>query len=121
MLETSSSGYYDWLNRPVSKRAEEDSQLTEQIIKFHGGSGCSYGSPRIYKDLEAAGVKTARKRVERLMKAAAIKGKSKRKYKTSRQSKHQRPLPELRICSSKISKSNNRIKPGSVISLILRL
>ena len=29
VLETSSSGYYDWLNRPVSKRVEEDEQLTE--------------------------------------------------------------------------------------------
>lgn len=94
VLEVSSSGYYDWLNRPVSKRVEEDEQLTEQSIMFHCDSGCSYGSPCIYKDLKAAGVKTARKRVERLMKAAAIKGKSKRKYKTTTQSKHQRPRVE---------------------------
>ena len=94
VLEVSSSGYYDWLNRPVSKRAEEAVKLTEQIIMFHCGSGCTYGSPRIYKDLKAAGVKTARKRVERLMKAAALKGKSKRKDKTTTNSKHQRPRVE---------------------------
>jgi transposase InsO family protein len=94
VLDVSSSGYDDWLNRPVSKRVEEDEQLTEPIIMFHCESGCSYGSPRIYKDLKAAGVKTARKRVERLMKAAAIKGKSKRKYKPTTQSKHQRPRVE---------------------------
>jgi transposase InsO family protein len=94
VLEVSSSGYYDWLKRPVCKRAKEDSQLTEQIIKFHCGSGCTYGSPRIYKDLKASGYRLGRKRVERLMKAAAIRGKSKRKYKTTTNSKHKRPRAE---------------------------
>ena len=38
VLAVSVSGFYDWLKRPKSKRAQEDVALTEQIIMFHCGS-----------------------------------------------------------------------------------
>ncbi len=31
VLQVSVSGFYDWLKRPASKRAQEDETLTEQI------------------------------------------------------------------------------------------
>lgn len=91
VLEVSASGFYDWLERPLSKRAKEDERLSEQIVMFHCGSGCTYGSPRIHKDLQAAGYQVGEKRVARLMKAKGIQGKAKRKYKTTTTSKHHRP------------------------------
>lgn len=91
ILEVSLSGYYDWLKRPKSKRAEEDEILTEKIVMFHCGSRFTYGSPRIHKDLKAAGYKLGRKRVARLMRAAGLKGKRKRKYRTTTNSKYSRP------------------------------
>ncbi len=70
VVGVSLSGPYDWLKRGKSKRAGEDEVLTEKIVMFHCGSRCTYGSPRIHKDLRAAGHQVGRKRVARLMRAA---------------------------------------------------
>lgn len=94
VLMVSASGFYAWLKRPKSKRALKNEVLTEQITMFHCGSRCTYGSPRIHRDLLDAGYKASRGRVARLMKAAGIRGKTKRKFKTTTQSKHKRPKAE---------------------------
>ncbi len=94
VLAVSVSGFYDWLRRGKSKRAEEDEVLTEKIVMFHCGSRCTYGSPRIHKDLKAAGHNVGRKRVARLMRNAGLRGKTKRKFKTTTISQHQRPRAE---------------------------
>ena len=94
VLAVSVSGFYSWLGRSKSKRTKEDETLTEQIVMFHCGSRCSYGSPRIHRDLQAAGYKVGRKRVARLMSAAGIRGKAKRKFKTTTNAKHNRPKAE---------------------------
>ena len=91
VMEVSVSGFYDWLKRPVSKRAQEDEKLSKKIVMFHCGSRCSYGSPRIHQDLKADGHKVGRKRVARLMREAGIRGKTKRKFKTTTNSNHKRP------------------------------
>lgn len=94
VLGVSLSGLYDWLKRGKSKRAREDEVLTEKIVMFHCGSRCTYGSPRIHKDLQAAGHQVGRKRVARLMRAAGLRGKTKRKFKATTNSQHQRPKAE---------------------------
>jgi len=94
VLAVSLSGFYGWLNRPQSQRAQDDEVLTEKITMFHCGSRCTYGAPRIYKDLKAAGHQVGRKRVARLMRSAGLRGKTKRKFKTTTASKHQRPRAE---------------------------
>lgn len=94
VLAVAVSGFYDWLKRPKSRRAQEDEVLTEKIIMFHCGSRCTYGSPRVHKDLRAAGHKVGRKRVARLMSVAGIRGKTKRKSKTTTNAKHNRPKAE---------------------------
>ncbi len=94
VLQVSVSGFYDWLRRGKSKRAEEDEKLTEKIIEFHCGSRFTYGSPRIHQDLRVAGYKVGRKRVLRLMRDAGLRGKTKRKFKATTTSQHQRPKAE---------------------------
>lgn len=91
LLAVSVSGFYDWLQRGQSKRAIEDERLTEKIVRFHRGSRFTYGSPRIHKDLKAAGHDVGRKRVARLMRSARIRGKTKRTFKTTTTSQHTRP------------------------------
>ena len=44
---------------------------------FHCGSRMIYGSPRIHKDLQAAGEWVSRKRVARLMKQQGLRGRCK--------------------------------------------
>jgi len=94
VLAVSVSGFYSWLGRPKSRRTQEDEGLTQKIVMFQCGSRCTYGSPRIHRDLKAAGYRVGRKRVARLMRAAGIKGKAKRKFKTTTNAKHSRPKAE---------------------------
>ena len=91
VLAVSVSGFYAWLRRGKSQRAKEDETLTEKIVMFHCGSRYTYGSPRIHKDLKAAGHNVGRKRVARLMSAAGLRGKTKRRFKTTTTSQHARP------------------------------
>ncbi len=94
VLAVSVSGFYDWLRRGQSKRAADDEVLTEKIVMFHCGSRFTYGSPRIHKDLKAAGHDVGRKRVARLMRNAGLRGKTKRRFKTTTNSQHARPKAE---------------------------
>lgn len=91
VLAVSLSGFYSWLRREKSQRVRDDEVLSEKITVFHCGSRSTYGSPRIHKDLQAAGHRVGRKRVARLMRSAGIRGKTKRKFKTTTTSRHQRP------------------------------
>ncbi len=79
VLGVSTSGYYAWCDRPLSQRAKDDEQLTEQIRVFHQRSNGTYGAPRIFQDLREVGVHISKKRVARLMRQANICGVSRRK------------------------------------------
>ena len=72
-LEVHPSGYYNWLNHPYSKRADQDRQLTVQIKQFWLESGCHSGYRNIHLDLVEAKIICGRDRVLRLMRAANIK------------------------------------------------
>jgi putative transposase len=74
MLGVSKSGYYAWRSRPPSKRSYEDAILTEKIREVHRRSRETYGSPRVYAELRALGVRCGRRRVSRLMRVAGLRG-----------------------------------------------
>jgi len=96
VLEVSTSGYYAWLKRPPSKHACEDARLTKMIHKIHARSKGTYGAPRIHAELAAEGVRVGRKRVARLMRAANLRGVSRRKrYRTTQRQQKVRPAPDL--------------------------
>jgi len=96
VLEVSSSGYYAWLKRPPSVRAQEDAKLLKRIRAIHRRSKGTYGAPRIHAELAAEGIHVGRKRVARLMKAAHLQGVSRRKfYVTTRRAQKTRPAPDL--------------------------
>lgn len=96
VLEVSTSGYYAWLKRSPSRRAQEDERLTQQIKRIHNGSKGTYGAPRIHAALAQEGVRVGRKRVARLMRVAEIEGVSRRKrYGTTQRQPNARPAPDL--------------------------
>jgi len=74
VLQVARSAYYAWARRGVSARAQADEQLAERIALAHTRSRRTYGAPRIHAELRAAGVRCARKRVARLMRAAGLVG-----------------------------------------------
>jgi putative transposase len=96
VLGVSASGYYAWCRRAPSLRASTDEQLLTQIREFHRLSRGTYGTPRIHRDLRAAGVRVGRKRVARLLKQAGLQGVSRRKWPvTTIRAENARPAPDL--------------------------
>lgn len=74
VLAVARSAYYAWARRGVSARARADEQLATQIAAVHARSRRTYGAPRVHAALRAQGVRCARKRVARLMRAAGLVG-----------------------------------------------
>jgi putative transposase len=75
VLGVSRSGYYDWLGRPASTRAQENELLLKHIEKIHDDSRRTYGSPRVHAELRLEhGLSVNLKRVARLMREAGIQG-----------------------------------------------
>ena len=96
VLQVSRSGYYDWKDRPLSKRARENVALTEQIREIHQRSRETYGYPRVHAELRALGVRCSRKRVARLMRKSGLRGCLRgRKKRTTRRDPLAVPAADL--------------------------
>jgi putative transposase len=79
VLGVSASGFYDWFERPQSQRRQANAQLLVHIRNSFAASDRTYGSPRILHDLQTAGEICSVNRVARLMQAAGIKARHKRR------------------------------------------
>lgn len=79
VLKVSTSGYYDWLKRPVSRRQQANETLLAAIRRVYTTSRCTYGSPRVHAQLRREGLAASRNRVARLMKTHGIVGKAPRR------------------------------------------
>jgi putative transposase len=71
-LKVSRSGYYDYLKHEPSKRQKANQALLEDIQTIHQQSKQTYGSPRVYKQLQAEGKNPSLGRVKRLMRREGI-------------------------------------------------
>ncbi len=95
VMGVSSSGYYDWRDRPESARSMENRRLTMKIRCFHQASRRTYGSPRIHLDLLEAKEMVGVNRVARLMSKAGIQSKMARKFVITTDSKNtMQPAPD---------------------------
>jgi putative transposase len=95
-LGVSRAGFYAWRDRAPSARSIADAVLTTRIRAIHQASRQTYGAPRIHAELVDEGIHVGRKRVERLMKAAALAGVSRRKASpTTFRDKRVRPASDL--------------------------
>ena len=96
VLGVSASGYYAWRGRPASKRVQEDGILLRQIRTAHAASRETYGVPRVWRELRAARVAVGRDRVARLMRAAELRGVTRRRFVTTTvRGERARPAPDL--------------------------
>jgi putative transposase len=76
------SGFYAWLDKPLSDHAIEDQRLLKRIKEFYIASGGTYGSPWIHRDLRDAGEACSVHRVARIMQENKLKAQIgyKRRY-----------------------------------------
>ncbi|HSY24690.1 MAG TPA: IS3 family transposase [Polyangiaceae bacterium] len=92
MLDVSPSGYYAWKMRPEPVTKAADVKLALAIAGAHGRSRGIYGSPRVHRDLKARGLRIGKKRVERLMRENGLRGRCKRRFVHTTDSKHALPI-----------------------------
>lgn len=92
VLLVSRSGFYDWLKRQPSQRSQENCALTEMIKSIYQDSRGTYGAPRIHAELKRQGSQVSRKRVARLMREQGLRAKSKRRFKATTNSQHNKPI-----------------------------
>jgi len=94
VLQASKAGYYAWRKRETSERVKKDETIAKKIVEIHGKSRKTYGSPRIHRALRKVGVSCGRKRVARLMRELGVKGKQRKRFRRTTNSKHEHPIAE---------------------------
>ena len=112
LLKVSPSGFYDWQQRRdcPSPRAMADQKLTGHITTNFAGSRQTYGSPRVQQELDQQGCSHGRNRIARLMKAAGLCGRQKRRYRVqTTNSKHDQPIAPNRLAEAPKTTAPNQI------------
>jgi len=80
VMGVAKSSYYAWRNHTPCARDLRDVELTHVITSIHEASYGTYGVPRVHAELRAEhGIRIARKRVWRLMRAAGLQGVHRRR------------------------------------------
>ena len=79
-LEVSKSGFYARLVRPTSKRRLRRKELAGKIRQMYHQSRCTYGSPRVHRDLLDAGEKVCRNTVAKIMRDEDIRSVITRRF-----------------------------------------
>lgn len=93
VLDVSRSGYYAWKSRPRSARAERREELAGQIAEAYRRGRGVYGSPRVYEELKAKGVKACENTVAKVMREQGIRSKVTRRFRVrTTDSCHDRPV-----------------------------
>ena len=116
-LEVSSSGYYDWCRRQTQPglRAQENAQLSEQILRIHQDSRQTYGSPRIQAQLRQAGCAHGRNRIARLMRQHGLCGRTKARFRVpTTDSHHDQPIAPNRLAERPAPSALNQIWLGDI-------
>lgn len=79
VLQVSKSGFYEWLGRPPSARTRANEKLTGLIRQSFEASDRTYGSRRVWRDVVDWGASCGINRVARLMHAAGLAARHKRR------------------------------------------
>jgi putative transposase len=97
VLAVSPAGFYAWQRRLPSAHQGQDTRLRVTIAALHRQSRQTYGSPRIHRDLHAAGERVARKRVARLLREQGLVGTPPRRFQVTTDSAHAQPVAPNRL------------------------
>ncbi|MGA2553110.1 MAG: IS3 family transposase, partial [Burkholderiaceae bacterium] len=93
VLGVSPSGYHEHRVRQARpRRHHSNDALLVHIRAVHSESRGEYGWPRVWKELQARGIRVGKERVRKLMQLHDIRARSKRKYKATTDSKHSLPV-----------------------------
>jgi len=94
VLSVSAGGYYDWLGRPLSKWAKEESRLEIEIRAADRRTRQVYGAEKLQHDLAEHGIRAGICRIKRIRRKLGIRCKQKRKFKATTDSRHSLPVAD---------------------------
>jgi transposase InsO family protein len=83
LLKVSRAAYYQRRSGGLSPRAAADAAITARITGIHKESKGTYGSPRVHQVLRRQDVACGKRRVARLMRAAGLEGRRKKRWRTT--------------------------------------
>lgn len=109
ILSVSTSGYYDWLERPPSLQSQNNSQLAQKIKHIFDEEKGRPGAIRIAKRLKVEGNSVGRHRAAKIMRSQGLRAKAANKFKATTNSNHQLPVaPNLLQQYFEASKPNEK-------------
>jgi len=92
VLSVSTSGFADWHRCGGPVHWLSDMQLLTLIRSIYAEFKGAYGAPRIYRELKSRGYPVSKTRVRVMMQQHGIRGRHKRRYKVTTDSKHSLPV-----------------------------
>ena len=107
-VNVSRSSYYEWVSSPECDRVQQDKELIEMIKPIFKEGRHTYGARRIKMILARENVIVSRRRIVRLMQEANLICKTKRKFKATTDSKHNKPIaPNLLDRKFNVDRANH--------------
>ena len=94
VLKVSASGYYAWVDRPLSKWARQEARLEVEIKAAHRRTRQVYGAEKLQHDLAEHDIRVGVCRIKRIRRKLGIRCKQKRKFKATTDSRHKLPVAE---------------------------
>jgi putative transposase len=94
VLNVSASGYYSWVDRPLSRWASEEARLEIEIKAVHRQNRGVCGAEKLQCDLAERGIKVGICRIKRIKRKLGIRCKQKKKFKATTNSNHKLPVAE---------------------------
>ena len=94
ILSVSASGYYAWVDKPLSKWAQEEARLEVEIKAAYQRTRQVYGAEKLQHDLAEHGIRVGICRIKRIRRKLGIRCKQKRKFKATTDSRHTLPVAE---------------------------
>ena len=114
VLKVSRNGYYDWRDRPESKRAQEDRTVLNQIRVVHTRSRQAYGALKTWRELRAEGFNWGRHRIARLRREAGIEARRKQRFRITTQARVGVIAAKNRLKQRFKAKAVNRVWVGDI-------
>lgn len=114
VLGVSSSGFYGWARRPVSRREQENRRLLSRIQSVHFETAGNYGAVKTWKTLRREGESCGRHRVARLRRINSIIAKRMRRFRAAYAARNSAPAAPNLLDQNFTADSPNRIWVGDI-------
>ena len=114
MLAVSRSGYYAWVHRAPSPRAQANAALVVAIRQIHAQSREAYGAVKTGHALRERGLVCGKHRVARLRRLYGIEARRRRRFKITTHSKHTTWIAPNRLNGAFHTARPNRVWVGDI-------